>query len=176
MKISNPVDDRLIAIMADELLELKAALVFSGLQGSKEFADIFTANPNDFWVVVPAFKSTYATTEVALILEPRRVYHALMRAGWSLANETYGRPVDGDWLATHDSNHDYHRPTSRYPTEDWMPENVDARFDQLLKAMANGAPPSARKKPSADPASGEASDACCSDTRTPKGTSADGDR
>lgn len=46
----------------------------------------------------------------------------------------------------------------------------NAKFDRLLEAMV---PPSERKKPSADQASGEASDAYCGDTQTPPDTSED---
>lgn len=54
-----------------------------------------------------------------------------------------------------------------------MDRDPNARFDRLLGAMLSGTAPSERKKPSADPASGEASDACYGDTQTPPDTSAD---
>ncbi len=50
---------------------------------------------------------------------------------------------------------------------------TEDKFDLLLKAMAAGAPPTARTKPAAGPASGEAPDACSSDTRTLPDTSGD---
>ena len=47
------------------------------------------------------------------------------------------------------------------------------RFDRLLDAMLKGGPPSGRKNAAADQASGEAPDACSSDTQTPPDTSED---
>lgn len=52
----------------------------------------------------------------------------------------------------------------------------DDRFDALLDAMAKGEAPSARKKTATGSASGEAPDACSSDTQTPPDTSGDASR
>ena len=51
-----------------------------------------------------------------------------------------------------------------------MTSSPNDRFNRLLGAMLNGPAPSGKKKPSTVPASGEASDACCDDTQTPKDT------
>lgn len=49
-----------------------------------------------------------------------------------------------------------------------MTDDPQARFDAVLRAMANGeSPSSARKKPSADQAFDGVGDACSSDTQTP---------
>ena len=55
-------------------------------------------------------------------------------------------------------------------------EQPQARFDRLLKAMTEGEPPNAGKKPSGDQASTAARDACSSDTQTPPDTSGDASR
>jgi hypothetical protein len=52
----------------------------------------------------------------------------------------------------------------------------DQRFDVLLKAMASGEAPSARKKTSGDQASSVAPDACSSGTQTRPDTSEDASR
>lgn len=57
-----------------------------------------------------------------------------------------------------------------------MTNDPNERFDRLLEAMANGKAPSERKKPSADPASGEADAACYDGTQTPPDTSGDAER
>lgn len=51
-----------------------------------------------------------------------------------------------------------------------MTDDPHEKFDRLLKAMA---PPSERKKPSADQASDAEPPACCDDTQTPPDTSED---
>lgn len=57
-----------------------------------------------------------------------------------------------------------------------MDNDPNDRFDRLLDAMANGPHPSARTRKAADPASGEAPDACSSDTHAPRDTSEDASR
>ena len=48
----------------------------------------------------------------------------------------------------------------------------EARFDQLLKAMANGERPASGKRAAKDGTSNPGSSGDCSGTQTPKGTSA----
>ena len=57
-----------------------------------------------------------------------------------------------------------------------MTDRTEQRFNTLLKAMSEGEAPSERKKPSAGQASGEAPDACSSDTQTRRDTSEDASR
>lgn len=52
-----------------------------------------------------------------------------------------------------------------------MPEDTDARFDQLLEAMAKRPPLGEGKKPRASPASIEADAVSSDEIRTPKGRS-----
>jgi hypothetical protein len=52
-------------------------------------------------------------------------------------------------------------------------ESVEKRFDRLLEKMA---PPSERKKPTADPASNAQRDAFCEETQTRQDTSKDASR
>jgi len=49
-----------------------------------------------------------------------------------------------------------------------MSSSAGDRFDRLLEAMAKGEAPTVRRKTSADPALGEVTDACSSDTQTPQ--------
>lgn len=103
----------LVDLMIAEMNDLSLVLRERGLMGSREALDIVNANPKHFLVgkilPPPAPGAGYST----IAFEPRRVYHELMAAGWRLANEVYGRLVDGGWLATHEPDADYVRPESR---------------------------------------------------------------
>ena len=54
-----------------------------------------------------------------------------------------------------------------------MTDKIDILFDNLLYAMAKGDAPTARKKPSAGPASNMGLDACCDDIQIQQGISED---